>query len=747
MRLLLILRGAPGCGKSTWIHETGLEPYTISTDQLRLKFGNPTFLSDGSLTINQSYNRQIFNRMEILIRERFRRGDTTIIDSTGVGRAIGTWENLALKYGYETFIVDFDPTLEQCLAFNEKRKRSIQYVSPGIVSNIWQSLQEAKEKVSKRLKIFSPNLFDMNQTFSIKSKILDSYDEIITIGDIHGCSKHLKKLLPNGFEPNKFYIFVGDYIDRGYDNKGTMDFLWENAFQENLLKPNIILLAGNHERHLRAWNNQEEIRSKEFTEKTLPELLQAGWEPKKSKFKIFLRALRSYFAYQFHGKEVFVSHGGLPVPFREIWKISANECEKGWSDYNTDIDRIFSENVGKESKFYQIHGHRNKQNAPILAGHHSFNLEGKVEFDGALRSIHHRKEGFLPKETFIDYDVKKKIYAEVMIPQEIRQLFSATKITFPKSFLETTKAHDGIQINHQKGWENIISISFKRHIFHKGGWDNTTLKARGLFFNEKNGTIAARSYDKFFNIGEVLPLEEIADKFAYPITTRLKENGFLGITGYDEGYLLASSKNYLTGPFAELFQAQISQTLGEKLYSLNKNFGVSCIFEVIDPANDPHIISYPSKKLILLDVIYRNLEFKKLPYDHLKKVAEWLEVELAPLKAILPNKETFLSFLKEKENEESEGYVFEDQRGFMVKSKSPYYYVWKALRSTLSNLLRGNDKHFPKGVERLFRKHPLYFNAHKQEELRAFFNRLLTASEEDLRKDIVSLRKEFLEKQ
>ncbi len=35
MRTLLLLRGAPGCGKSTWVKEQGLETYTLCADTLR----------------------------------------------------------------------------------------------------------------------------------------------------------------------------------------------------------------------------------------------------------------------------------------------------------------------------------------------------------------------------------------------------------------------------------------------------------------------------------------------------------------------------------------------------------------------------------------------------------------------------------------------------------------------------------------------------------------------------------------
>lgn len=65
------------------------------------------------------------------------------------------------------------------------------------------------------------------------------------IPDIHGCSKTLKALFEYYISPSKEdeLYFLGDYIDRGPDSKGVIDFimsLQKQGFQVNLIK-------GNHE--------------------------------------------------------------------------------------------------------------------------------------------------------------------------------------------------------------------------------------------------------------------------------------------------------------------------------------------------------------------------------------------------------------------------------------------------------------------------------------------------------------------
>jgi len=65
----------------------------------------------------------------------------------------------------------------------------------------------------------------------------------LAIGDIHGCLKSLETLVDFvGVTPKDTIITLGDYIDRGPNSKGVIDFLI------NLRKKhNLITLKGNHE--------------------------------------------------------------------------------------------------------------------------------------------------------------------------------------------------------------------------------------------------------------------------------------------------------------------------------------------------------------------------------------------------------------------------------------------------------------------------------------------------------------------
>jgi len=66
----------------------------------------------------------------------------------------------------------------------------------------------------------------------------------LAIGDIHGCLSPLKQLWEViDPQPEDRIIFMGDYVDRGPDSKGVIDFLIGLQQQDF----NLTLLSGNHE--------------------------------------------------------------------------------------------------------------------------------------------------------------------------------------------------------------------------------------------------------------------------------------------------------------------------------------------------------------------------------------------------------------------------------------------------------------------------------------------------------------------
>lgn len=72
---------------------------------------------------------------------------------------------------------------------------------------------------------------------------------LLAVGDIHGCLPQLQRLLGQVAPlPRDRLVFLGDYVDRGEDSRGVIEFLL--ALRRRL--PETVFLRGNHEQMLLA---------------------------------------------------------------------------------------------------------------------------------------------------------------------------------------------------------------------------------------------------------------------------------------------------------------------------------------------------------------------------------------------------------------------------------------------------------------------------------------------------------------
>lgn len=247
MRTLFLLRGAPASGKSTWIKENSLEAYTLSADKIRLMNESPQQNVDGSVCITQKNDADVWELLLNLLEKRMQNGCFTIIDATHYkAPLINKYKDLVDKYRYRCYIVDFSNiTKEELLERNLKRDQLLRVPNEVIEKQVI-SLKDTSE-IKKAYKILQPE----EALKMIKEPIpfvkIDDKEKVVIFGDIHGCYDPLKEYFDkNPFNDNYCYIFVGDYLDRGIQNREVLEFLLEIYN-----KPNVFLLEGNHENWLR----------------------------------------------------------------------------------------------------------------------------------------------------------------------------------------------------------------------------------------------------------------------------------------------------------------------------------------------------------------------------------------------------------------------------------------------------------------------------------------------------------------
>ena len=247
---------------------------------------------------------------------------------------------------------------------------------------------------------------------------------------------------------------------------------------------------------------------------------------------------------------------------------------------------------------------------------------------------------------------------------------------------------------------NVHSFNYSNKAFFEGVWNSATIKSRGLFVDMGTEKVVARSFDKFFAVGErsETQLEVLKDTLKFPVAAYRKENGFLGICSYREGEyndLFVASKSTNEGDFAILFRSILDHVMpAEKQWVFAqtlRSMNCSAVFEVIDPFNDPHMVKYDKANIILLALIRNDYEYHPYSFWMVQEVAKIYHLDCKKLVKVIDNWEEFVEFYKSALDEKYiEGYVFEDNSGYMLKLKTNWYKYWKRMRSVLQALIKGN---------------------------------------------------------
>lgn len=733
MRTLLLLRGIQASGKSTWIKENNLEPYTLSADNIRLNIANPVLTEDGSYEISQKYNKVTWELLYKYLEMRMQNGDFTIIDATHSDlKLLNKYKDLANTYKYTIYCLEFDVPLEEALKRNKERD-DYKYVPERVIERTYETIKN-NEKLPSALK----KIETIDEIINFYTADVNQYEKVVIIGDIHSCAEPLKEVLKD-FNEETLYIFVGDYFDRGIQPVETF-----NIILDLLEKPNVILIEGNHEeKSMKKFIYDEEKYTKSFEETTLlPLLKEYDVDYVRASLKKIYKKLRQCFAFEFRGKKFLCTHGGLPlVP--KLTLVSAKEMIHGVGKYETEIGEIYSENYKKGlcQGFIQVHGHRG-----VNDGQFSYCLEDRVEFGGELKVLTIDNEGKIKKT-----GIKNSVYNKGL---KLPMSGAVEKVEFntANELINEMIRHQFISVKECE--HNLISLNFNREAFNKKKWNDLTIKARGLFVDKDSGEVKIRSYNKFFNFGERHVNLGYLKKYAtYPIRAFKKYNGFLGLASVVNGEVVLTSKSVTSGKYKDIFQDiwnKVESEVRELLKQTMIENNCTAVFEVVSPEYDPHIIKYDKEHLYLLDFIENKLDLDTHNIDlefseNLMKKVEFSSDLLTKKEELtrLENYDELYNFLAEKEKslEEFEGYVLCDNSGFMFKFKLPYYNLWKTRRAWLeryrSALVKGKKVEVTeKDEHRHFKKFLLKLGKDKLQELSIIDVRELYEKEIKIKREV-----------
>ena len=671
MRDLILMRGAPGSGKSTWVREHHLEPYTISSDAVRLLYSQPVYDEmEGIPHIAQRNDQMVWDTITEVIKLRMQSGQFLVLDAQNIRPQ--RWLGFAERYRYRVWHKTIDATLEECLQRNKQRER-YQWVPENVIRAAdWRAS-------NNNLPASVKPVFDDLVAGDIQPKNVDEYKAVYICGDIHGCMHPLKLFFDSvgGPSPEHLYIFVGDYLDRGIQNMEVLDFFCSHAYDTNFM-----FLEGNHIWE-KLWANDwlEDIKYREFLLNTVPQIESID----KKRVREWTRRWAQLAYIEYHGVRYFITHAGLGFMPEHPRFIPSKLFIKGES-YDNDVDRAWCEKCYGHN-LVQVHGHRNTYCYDIDDNPDSINLNSAVEFGEDWRVL-----GLVGDDRHYLLFENTVHRAGMNMHRKAAILEDASKAT-PQERVElwTYELRHCGGIQEKQLPRNISSFNFTRDVFYSMAWDDISTVARGLFIDTLNWRIVARSYQKFFNYQErdINSTEWLKENLSFPVSAYRKYNGFLAMVSWDRtnNRMFYASKSTTESTHAEIARKMIEGWLIAK--GTLENFqkwlqenDVTVLFEVCTQ-DDPHII-YEGEVPVLLDVVDNTINFHKMSRKDLLDVAFNFEFSVKVLDATYYNWDDLVPALKDKWCINClmpiEGWVLEDANGYNFKLKTDYYQSWKRLR-------------------------------------------------------------------
>lgn len=737
MRKMVVVRGPQGSGKSTILADAGLADHALSADRMRLAMGGPVLSNHGRMMMPQHRNAHVWDAVLSSLEARMAYAETIAFEAT-----LPTWKDMrnllvrARRFRYEVLVIDlYDIPTDVVLAQNAPRTGIVQTSPASVAKTVieWQQSEaeidsfltgghqgnhQLKDYVSAMRGIHPLRWADRDGfgraiADFLRVDVLDlsHYDEILHVGDIQGCADAAfgdGSPFRDGLADNRFHVFVGDALDRGTQNGEVMRWILDHAVNRD----NVAFLRGNHEDHLLRYEDGEPSAAREFNFRTAPQLAAAGIRA--ADVAAYTQRLIDVLPYTHRGTNVLVTHAGLPRWPERLGLVPGQQCVTGTGNYSDPVDRHFSDwSIANEAltgtAHWQIHGHRNKEMLPVLAGERSFNLEGQPDFGGHVRFVSLKDGRFTPIEVRNRAFRGVKEWKDINMAENRKEHGPSAPLApwvmrgeplepaMDAAEVEAFRNHDFVAERRSATLPHVSAMAFTKAAFHDKMWDHVTTQARGAFIDTVSLHFVNRGYRKFFNWGERedTTTEALRKRLVAPFRAYEKENGYLGLAGYDSrtDSLILSSKSMIEGDFADMFREIALEQLGdaglERLYRVLRDQGATAAFEVIDPVRDPHIVAYEARGLVLLDIIRRSKEDETMPYEDLVKTAAYIGVPVKKAAFTVPDFDVLLKKITPAMEDvswrwhgrEIEGLVIQDAEGRIVKVKTASYSFWKWMRS------------------------------------------------------------------
>lgn len=156
MRVLLLLRGSAGCGKSTWIEQNGLKQYTLSADDIRMMCSSPQMMPDGTHAINQANDGVVWKTLFNILETRMKNGEFTVIDATNSKTAeMNRYKKMCDEYRYRMYCVDFTTIPIEVTKERNRGRQELKRVPEEVIDKMYARFET--QKIPSGIKVIAPN--------------------------------------------------------------------------------------------------------------------------------------------------------------------------------------------------------------------------------------------------------------------------------------------------------------------------------------------------------------------------------------------------------------------------------------------------------------------------------------------------------------------------------------------------------------------------------------------------------------
>lgn len=168
MKILILTRGAPGCGKSTFLAQNGLAQFVISPDLIREEIGIVEYDQKGDPQIGYFNEEDVWREVKHEIRNRMEKDVPIIVDATfQTPRHIEMPLRLAKQFKYQLLFVDFTNISKDLAKRQNAMRAGWRRVPVEIIDRAYANFQRYRIPDNGQVKKLTPTQFISSDIYKL----------------------------------------------------------------------------------------------------------------------------------------------------------------------------------------------------------------------------------------------------------------------------------------------------------------------------------------------------------------------------------------------------------------------------------------------------------------------------------------------------------------------------------------------------------------------------------------------------